>query len=209
MADKKTLTVADLKPADVLLSTATGAVSSVIRFGTSSRYSHSALYVGNGRVIEAIERGVVDRHLDEALQASVVVELYRPMGIKPAQAQAVIVYAKTQEKKPYDYKGVAATSHNGSKGKVLCWASGAACQLLDGMNRQDSEVAFYCSELIAHAFFKAGYPLAATPYSSTPQSIAESKGLAFVGILKDRPEEQPKKPAPSPSPKPSAGAPAR
>lgn len=206
MAEKKTLTTADLKPADVLLTTSTGAVSSVIRFGTSSKYSHTALYLGNGMVAEAIDSGVQIHAFDKAMMANVVIEVYRPMGIKPEQAQAVLTYVRQQQGKAYDYKGVAAASHNGPARGVLCFAAGMTCQLLDGINRSDSEAAFYCSELVVHAFHKAGYPLARTPYASTPQSVAESKGLAFIGIVRDRPEEQPKK---GPGVTAPAGAPAR
>lgn len=190
---QKTLTPADLQLADVLLTTSTGAVSSVIRFGTSSRYSHTALYGGNGEIIEAIDKGVKQRPLEYAVQTYLVVEVYRPVGITPAQARAVIAYAEQQREKPYDYKAVATAGHNSKLGVVLCMASGAACEIMDGINRHQSDVKFYCSELIAHAFVMGGYSLGVPAHGSTPQRIAQAKGLQFVGILKERLAPQPPK----------------
>lgn len=193
---RKTLTVSELKPADVLLTTSAGAVSSVIRFGTNSKYSHTALYVGNGQIIEAIEDGVRQRPLEAAVQSYLVVEVYRPFGLSPERARAVIQYAQMQAGKPYDFKAVATAGHNSAKGKVLCMAFGAACEIMNGINRSNSDVAFYCSELVAHAFvIGGGYSLrGGSVHGSTPQNIAESKGLGFVGILKDRPAPPPAEP---------------
>lgn len=193
---RKTLTPADLKPADVLLTTAAGAVSTVIRFGTSSKYSHTAIYVGNGEIIEAVADGVVRGPLDAAVKSYLVVEVYRPVGIKPAQAQAVVAYVEQQRGKAYDYKAVATAGHNSKLGAVLCMASGAACEIMDGINRYESDVKFYCSELIAHAFTIGGYSLGISAFGSTPQRVAEARGLQFVGVLKDRPQEEPRKTPP-------------
>ena len=47
-----------LQPADIIVSTARHAVSYAIRAGTLSAISHAMLYVGNGKVIEAVGSGV-------------------------------------------------------------------------------------------------------------------------------------------------------
>ena len=61
------ITQAEMQPADIIVSTGSGAVSAVIRTGSLSPYSHAALYIGNGEVIEAIGEGVVRQSLANAL----------------------------------------------------------------------------------------------------------------------------------------------
>src|ERR1700737_850953 len=48
-----------LLPGDIVLSTAAGFDSWVIRTGTGSRFSHAMLHVGNGVAVEANDPGVV------------------------------------------------------------------------------------------------------------------------------------------------------
>ena len=59
--------LSDLELADILLSTGSAAASVVIRAGTVSRYSHAALYIGNGQIIEAIGSGVTRQGIRDAM----------------------------------------------------------------------------------------------------------------------------------------------
>ena len=87
------ITQADMQPADIIVSTGSGAVSAVIRTGSLSPYSHAALYIGNGEVIEAIGEGVVRQSLANALSDDTLAVVYRRIGLSAAQAGLVIRYA--------------------------------------------------------------------------------------------------------------------
>src|SRR5882724_945324 len=68
----------ELRPADIIVSTGRSYISGAIRTATGTDYSHTILYIGDGRVIEAISDGVVERDLSVALaEASLAVALRR------------------------------------------------------------------------------------------------------------------------------------
>ncbi len=185
------ISISSLKPADILLSTGSGAVSNVIRKGTGSRFSHAALYIGNGNIIEAIGTGVVNQSLKSAMSDDTLVVVFRHKTISPSQAATAISYARKQVGKKYDASG-AASSASGSPvviavgfimgpiGTVLTTGLSAA----GAYNAINSEGSFYCSELVAHAFAKANCPIGPSKSSITPKAVSNSSKLTLIGNLK-------------------------
>ena len=188
------ITQRDLRPADILLSTSGATVSRVIRFGTGSRFSHAAVYVGDGEIIEAIGEGVVRQSLSRAMQDDTLVCAYRRIRMSDAQAQQVIRYASAQVGKPYDEAGAAGAGVTSGRGLLLSVFAGwlvpisglAVVSALgaDAINRLNPERRFFCSELVALAFKEASVPLGRGAASSTPADISSAHVLNFVGDLK-------------------------
>lgn len=187
------LTISDLKPADILLSTGEAKASKVIRGGTMSRYSHAALYIGKSQIIEAIGSGVTLQSLEDAMSDDTLVSVYRRLRMSDEQGLQVIRYAKEQIGKKYDYVGAfggGVTSGSGFLigiflspivvGRIVVGAGVAA----DLYNRLNPEAAFYCSELVAIAFEKAAVPLGSGAASTTPADISRSHVLNYIGDLK-------------------------
>ncbi len=188
------LTVNDLRPADILLSTGDAAASSAIRFGTGSRFSHAALYAGNGEIIEAIGEGVVRQSLARAMRDDTLVCVYWRIGMSDAQAGQAIRYATVQIGKPYDELGAVGAGVTSGRGFVLSVFAGAINPIAalgvnvaiaaDVINRLNPERTFFCSELVALAFEKAGVPLGRGAASTTPQDVASAHVLNLIGTLK-------------------------
>lgn len=183
------LTISDLKPADILLSTGDAKASKVIRGGTMSRYSHAALYIGNSQIIEAIGSGVTLQSLQDAMSDDTLVSVYRRLRMSDEQRLQVIRYAKEQIGKKYDYVGAfggGVTSVSGFLiGIFLSPIIVEAGIAADLYNRLNPEAAFYCSELVAIAFAKANVPLGSGAASTTPADISRSHVLNYVGDLKN------------------------
>ncbi len=189
------LSVNDLKPADLLLSTGRAAASVVIRVGTVSRYSHAALYIGNSQIIEAIGSGVTLQSLQDAMSDDTLVSVYRRLQMSDGQGQQVIRYAKQQLGKKYDYSGAVGGGVTSGPGFVFGIFLGRIVPIIGGIvaiggigadlyNRYNPESSFYCSELIAIAFEKAAVPLGSGAASTTPSDISKSHVLNYVGDLK-------------------------
>ena len=183
-----------LEPGDVILSTTSHPISEAIRKVTGSEVSHSALYVGNGRVIEAIEEGVIIRSLDTSLADDSLAVAYRHRDMTPVKAQAVIAFAEdhARKKTPFDNWGLiqvapgqlARAICNQKEGaeRETCLANAPALRV--GTN---DDGAFFCSELVLEAFQHADLALTDTePSWSSPGQIVElhHNGLFdYVGHL--------------------------
>lgn len=183
--------VSELRPADILLSTGDAAVSAVIRVGTASRFSHSALYAGNSEIIEAIGQGVVRQPLARAISDDTLVAVYRRIRMADEQATRVVRYASMQIGKPYDQAGAIGAGVTSKTGLVLVVFGGALGFAATGaglgadiMNRLNPERSFFCSELVALAFENAGVSLGSGAASSTPADISSAHLLNLVGYLK-------------------------
>jgi len=186
---------AALAVGDIILSTTPQLPSVVIRTGTDSPVSHSMVYVGDGRVVEAIQAGVVERSLDEALADSSFAVAVRLQGLTPQGALQVRDFAGQQVSKPYDYfYGTVKQALFRLDFLVFCSAKTGddreACRqwagrvnLGTGTNDQ-----WFCSELVMASYAAAGAPLTASPVSwIAPGDIADmtlAGSLGYVGHLK-------------------------
>jgi uncharacterized protein YycO len=182
------ITEAAMQAADIIVSTATGAASAVIRTGSFSRFSHAALYIGGGEVVEAIGEGVVKRSLTDKLLHDTLAVVYRRKYLSSAQAGLVVQFAKRQVGKPYDFAGVAGASSHTTGGfiaRFLFIPIGVVQDVgaLSNMISPDSK--FFCSELVLRAFQEADAPVTAgSPQTSAPGDIPLSHLVEYVGDLK-------------------------
>ena len=182
------ISLSALQPADILLSTGSAAASVVIRGATVSRYSHAALYLGDGQIVEAIGHGVTLQGVRDAMSDDTLVSVYRRLQMSLQQGQQVVRYARRQVGKDYDYAGAMGGGITSPSGFVIgvflspiVLVGGIAADL---HNRANPEASFYCSELVALAFENAGVPLGSGAASTTPADISRSHVLNYVGDLK-------------------------
>lgn len=178
-----------LQPADILLSTGNAKVSSIIRGTTGSNYSHASLYIGHSSIIEAVGDGIQQKTLRRAMSDDTLVAVYRRLNMTAEQGQRVINYARKQIGKDYDAIGAAGAGITSPRGIIIgIFLSPIITSYLissDIKNRTNPEAAFYCSELVALAFQKAGVPLGSGAASSTPEDINRSHYLNYMGNLKN------------------------
>ena len=53
--ETKIISVGQLQVGDIILSTSEGSVSTAVRVGTNSKFSHARIYIGDSEIIEAID----------------------------------------------------------------------------------------------------------------------------------------------------------
>jgi uncharacterized protein YycO len=179
---------AALQPADIIVSTASGAVSGGIRFGTTSQVSHAALFAGSGQVIEAVGEGVLLRSLNASLSNHYLAVAYRVRGMNPGTASRIVQFARHWVGRKYDTLGAAAAGTRARVGSAVCVVvfgivpCGAA-----RAGAFKSSDKFYCSQLVLEAYRQAGASFVQqNPNTSYPQDIvtAYSHGkLQYVGHL--------------------------
>lgn len=102
-----------LRAGDVLLMRGAGEFSTLVAWLGESRYSHAAVMVGKGGLIEAITDGVVETSLDELLELGSVerVDAYRPSmrdgtAFTAADRSAVAVQARSYLGTPFVVAGL-------------------------------------------------------------------------------------------------------
>jgi len=137
----------------ILLSTSSNPCDTFIRWTTRSEYSHADFILPDGQLFGAHPlKGVCRRPPDPSRRS---IRL-----IAPGAPATVLDYALTQEGKPYDFTAVFA-------------------QILFNRNWQ-WEGSWFCSELIAASFFRAGVPLfpnGISAYRVTPRDLLLSPVL--------------------------------
>ena len=178
-----------LEIADIIVSTTGARVSGAIRAGSLSRVSHAMLYIGQGRVVEAIDEGVTIRSLQTAISTGRLAVAYRRNGLSGGGAERVAQWAKDKESSPYDLAGAAAHPSD----LLVVYAVGilgvlpAAGVAIARSRTSQAEDRFFCSQLIIRAFEEAGYPIIEGRLANmNPQQLvrAWSRGkLAYVGHL--------------------------
>lgn len=178
----------DLKAADILLSTGDAIESRAIRGASLSRYSHAALYIGDGDVIEAIADGVKKDTLTNVIDDDTLVAVYRRAPMSEAQATAVVRYAVNQRGKSYDYTGALGAGVTSGSGYPISFIISplitSAGLVSDVINRVLPERTFFCSELVAMAFASANVPLTSGAASTTPADISCAHVVSLLGYLK-------------------------
>ncbi|MGY6217832.1 YiiX/YebB-like N1pC/P60 family cysteine hydrolase [Methylolobus aquaticus] len=97
----------ELKPGDIILRCSTALSSQMTELMIWSRYTHSALYLGNGMIIDATwQHGVKTRSLADFLQESNRVGVLRLQGLTSDQANQVISAAESKESSAYNFEAV-------------------------------------------------------------------------------------------------------
>ena len=146
-----------LQVGDIILSTQNHWKSFFIRFATGmSPFSHAALYLGGGFVMEAVTEGVRRVHVRHFLyEQRGQVRVLRPRDLSPEVAQQVSLYARSMLYRPYSVVGAVQT-----KVPVL------TAQANRGL---------FCSQLVAASYLAADCPLLEkAPSKVTP---ADFEGL--------------------------------
>jgi uncharacterized protein YycO len=160
------LSVDELQPGDILLRCSTALASQMTEVMIWSRYTHSALYIGNGMIVDSTwEGGVKVRSLADFLGESSRVGVLRLPGLTYEQADLVIAAAKSKAGSAYNFEGVktlgvqkldALTNLSRQSLGEMIGVLGRAEQLpADGT----ASGKYACSELIAAAFKAIGIPL--------------------------------------------------
>lgn len=187
----------DLRVADIIVSTTDHPTSRGIRAAIGADISHAMIYIGNGRVIEAIDEGVVNRDLQlESLRAATLAIALRRAGMNESQRQAVVTNASGFERRPYDRVGAAGSGMTSRRVRagiiagciispVACAAAGAgAREVANNASDANRDNLFFCSELVARAFELAGVPIVdGSPSFANPRAIRVSASLRYVGHL--------------------------
>jgi uncharacterized protein YycO len=201
---KTTIGIADLRMADIIVSTTDAGVSRLIRLGIGSDFSHTMLYKGSSCVIEAVESGIMDRQWSEASKNATLAIALRRRNMTEELKKAVIGYALAfkDKKLPYDKIGAMGAGMVKNRGIGItsalmiggCSISAVACtsamsQAAGAIRRnasdENKDKAFFCSELVARAYEMAGVPLSdgVSPSYMNPREVRMSSKLIYVGHL--------------------------
>ena len=157
----KRLNEASLLPGDIILTTATAAVSKTIRVATRSDISHALIYAEDYSVIDATDEGVHSRntqrlHFEEECS---VYALRLRARITTTQLTDVLTFLRC---------------HIGTEYSVC-----EAVRTVVGSRRRWSTKQF-CSRLIAQAFSSAGIQLVSDPNYCSPADLQRSKLLEAI-----------------------------
>ncbi len=153
ITDPETLQ-ACLRPGDVLLVEGNKRISAVIKYLTQSTWSHSAFYIGNGQLIEALaEEGVIQVPLSK--YATFNTRICRPAALTEEDREAVITFMTQSVGKQYDVRNVTDLMRYlitkppvpiRWRRRMLAFGSGDPTRAI-------------CSTLIAQAFQQVRYPI--------------------------------------------------
>lgn len=166
----KLITISQLQKGDIILSTTSDFVSKVVKIGTHSKFSHARLYIGGGYIIEAIDPFVRREDLSKIIKGDLYTAVYRMDNLSQKQKNNIAIYAENQRGKEYDLSGAI-----GSVG---------ISPILTLQNLLFPEADFYCSELVAFAYKKAGVKLEGFSSQTTPKDLAHNGKLKYLGHLK-------------------------
>src|SRR5688572_8114304 len=162
-AEEEALTLDRLQPGDIILTSASTLRSAGIRLMTWSSVSHAALYIGEGRIVEALGSGVHVRSLDELLLEESIAVVLRYPGLRPDQQVQLTDYALEKAGARFNFVGVTF--------QVPFSVVRRACELplLPGAVRDTcvrsvgalsylaaSETQLFCSQLVMQAYQHAG-----------------------------------------------------
>ena len=204
------VTAQDLRPGDILLSSANGISSVGVRLLTLSPVSHASLYVDGQQVAEAVGQGIRRRSLAALVEEEATVVAFRHPGFKPEHAPHIESFVQQHVGQRYNFVGVMLQAPFSLERRLcelpmvpaqvrdFCVQGVAAVQL--GIGRNDQ---FFCSQFVLEAYRRAGLPLtAADPRLFSPgdllhmregdvPSVRIHQALQYVGHLKFQPPAEP------------------
>ena len=120
----------DLRAGDILFS-AEGSIRSLgIRVFSNAAVSHSFLYLGDGKIAEAVGSGTRIRPLDDALKESNLTVAFRRPDLSAENIQAIIAFAEEKNGKRYNHLGIALQTRSRSPATpASCPLSPAPCAI--------------------------------------------------------------------------------
>jgi len=192
-----------LRPGDILLTSMPGIAAAGIELLTSAPVSHAAVYIGKGRVIEAVRSGVRTRSIEQIMTEESIALVLRYPGLSDAQAQRIREYAQHKLGASFSFFGVTVQAPYSITRKA-CELPLVASPLRDACIRAmgvfsqlaETERQLFCSQLVLQAYRSAGVPLTdADPRIVSPGDILHMregdvpslrirKALHYVGHLK-------------------------
>lgn len=184
------LTASDLAPADVLFC-AVGEgelVQSMISYGSSGDYVHVAVYTGDGKVVEAIQDGVVEGVLDEVVARYPYVAVGRCFGAKPdgvpGLSEKVVEFCNRHADAKTPYNGMGAFKSPFLELRELRYQNRMSRPSTPPA-RRGAKKSLFCSELVIEAFTYGGYIPEGAMNSSgySPSALAEDAIFGLVGYL--------------------------
>lgn len=162
----QSITGADLRAGDIVLSATNGLNSLGIRVFTLSPVSHAALYLGNDQIIEAVGAGIRTRSTADYMADEATIVAFRHPGVTDTHAEAMRKFAQLHDGKKYNTAGIVLQAPFTLQRKYCelplvpgvvrdaCIRGIAAIQL--GAARNDR---FFCSQLVLEAYRAASLPL--------------------------------------------------
>jgi hypothetical protein len=197
-----------LRPGDILLTSMPGFAAASIELMTLAPVSHAALYVGEGRVVEAVRSGVGERSIQDVLEVESVALVLRHPELSPAQARRIGQYARQKTGAGFNFVGVWLQIPYSVGRRLVCelplLPGGVREGCLRGLGVLSQlgtrEGRLFCSQLVLQAYRHAGLQLTgADPRMVSPADILHmregdvsslriGKALRYIGHLKyDRP----------------------
>lgn len=182
----------ELQVGDVFVSTTSAVISQVIKVATWGQYSHAALYVGDGHVVDATADGVKQRSLKTFLAEANRVGVLRVSHIAGAVRHRVAENARKLIGTQYNYRGLAGMALD----RMACFAKNAldAARCLRSVASVPrafmNNNSYFCSQLVDTALRHAGIRLfrqnGATPIDFVNLAVrgAENAPIRIVGQLK-------------------------
>lgn len=163
------ISVGQLQPGDLLFSSTIGLTSLGIRLFSTSSVSHVAVYIGEGKVAEAVGNGVQIVTLNNVMTHSDKLFALRMPDLSLEQAQAITRFAYEKDGSRYNYSGIAemvpfmltkqlcSLNPFSRDFREQCVKGLANAQLStpDGKIRNS----YFCSEFVMAAYTSAGRPL--------------------------------------------------
>ncbi len=161
------ISVSDLVPGDILVTTGPAQISQLIRIATWSSVSHSMLYVGNGDIIQASGSAGINRQTVKHIQeTNAKVGVVRIAGLSEADAAKIVERTERTLAWPYNFPGLGAFGAArvyclGTSGYVsldatmACLTSGPIH--LPSLIMDNDEL--FCSQIVTRVFAEAGVPL--------------------------------------------------
>lgn len=156
----------DLRAGDILFSADRGFNSQVLRLFGNSSVSHAFLYLGDGKIAEAVGSGVQIAPLQSSIAHSPLLAVYRHPDLNEAQVEKIRQFAEQESGSRYNYVGIVKQTPYTITRKVcelpviprhmrhLCLNTMALVQVTPFSGDR-----YFCSQFVVEAFNRAGVPL--------------------------------------------------
>ena len=198
----KRIAVEDVRPGDILFSAERGRNSLGVRFFNNASISHAFIALSDNLIAESVGAGVRVITLDEAIEHSNLVAVYRHPDVVPEDVTKMVAFADSLNGSKYNYSGILKQAPFSILRKVcelpvnptmirsFCLSSMAT--LVVSPFKSDR---YFCSQFVVEAFNFAGKPLtSANPEWVNPNdllhmreddipSIKAKVALTYVGHL--------------------------
>lgn len=191
LSQPKLLTVSELNPADVLFCACDDdkLTHGIISHGSSGDYVHVAIYIGDGKVVEAIKPGVTENTLTNVIARYPYVAICRCPGAEPnglpGLSDKVLAFCKEHAEQQTPYNILGAIISPILELRELKRQSKWPSRFPEKQRKRGSMNSFFCSEFVIEAFKYGGYISEETMDSAnySPTALAEENDFWLIGYL--------------------------